>query len=100
MVRPPGAPGPPMSRLMVCVARPIEAAHCSAPTPPVPFSLMVSVVGSADAAPTQQALLVFEQAAAVINEQLARLKELFETDLAGFNRLVREAEIAAIIPPN
>jgi photosystem II stability/assembly factor-like uncharacterized protein len=60
---------------------------------------LVSVVASADAAPTRQAREVFELVSGQIDEQLAQLKEIFETDLASFNTLVREANVAAIVPP-
>jgi hypothetical protein len=60
---------------------------------------LVSVVGSADAAPTTQAREVFEQLSTRIDEQLVKLNELIETDVADFNQSVREANVTAIVPP-
>jgi photosystem II stability/assembly factor-like uncharacterized protein len=63
------------------------------------LAALVSVVGSADAAPTRQAREVFEQVSGRIDEQLAGLKALFETELVAFNNKVREANISAVVPP-
>jgi photosystem II stability/assembly factor-like uncharacterized protein len=61
---------------------------------------LVSVVNSADAAPTQQAVEVFEQVSTQVDEQLALLHELIETDVSAFSSLVQQAHIPAIVPPS
>ncbi|HKP73741.1 MAG TPA: hypothetical protein VJT82_12435, partial [Pyrinomonadaceae bacterium] len=59
------------------------------------------VVGSADAAPTEQSYAVYEDLAAKINAQLQRLEQIMKTDLPAFNKLVRDQDIPAVIvkPP-
>jgi photosystem II stability/assembly factor-like uncharacterized protein len=56
-----------------------------------------AVVGSADAAPTEQAYQVFEQLSAELQGDLARLKGLLDADVPAFNRAVREQDIPALI---
>ena len=60
------------------------------------------VVGSADSAPTEQAYAAYEDLTSKINAQLQRLDALLKTELPAFNRLVREADIPAVIvrPPS
>ena len=58
---------------------------------------LISVVSSADAAPTQQAYDVFEHLSTQIDEQLAQLKTIIETDVPAFNTTLREAEVPAIV---
>lgn len=57
-----------------------------------------SVVSSADSAPTQQSYEMFEELSGKINEQLARLQAILETDVPTFNNLIRRSEIPAIVP--
>jgi photosystem II stability/assembly factor-like uncharacterized protein len=57
------------------------------------------VVGSADAKPTNQAVETFEFLAAALQTQLERLRALLETDVPAFNRMVREADVPALIIP-
>jgi hypothetical protein len=55
------------------------------------------VVGSDDSAPTEQSYAAYEDLTAKINAQLQRLDAVMKTDLPAFNRLVREADIPAVI---
>jgi len=56
------------------------------------------VVASADAAPTSQAQQVFEDLSACLDAQLQQLHELIDTDVAAFNKLIRDSSVPAIIP--
>jgi hypothetical protein len=58
-------------------------------------------VGSSDDAPTEQDYAIYEDLTAKINAQLQRLDQVMKTDLPAFNRLVRDADIPAVIvkPP-
>ncbi|HLZ59836.1 MAG TPA: hypothetical protein VKR06_23045 [Ktedonosporobacter sp.] len=64
----------------------------------VRLSALTGVVASADAAPTEQAYEVFEHLSTQVQAQLNRLQECITTDLAAFNRLIRESELPAIMP--
>jgi len=55
------------------------------------------VVGSSDAAPTDQSYVVYEELAGKINAQLQKLDETMRTDLPAFNKLVRDQNIPAVI---
>jgi photosystem II stability/assembly factor-like uncharacterized protein len=57
---------------------------------------LMSVLSSADAAPPRQAGLVHEHLAGLARRELQRLDALIESDVAGFNTLVREANLPAI----
>jgi hypothetical protein len=59
------------------------------------------VVGSADAAPTDQSYQVYEELVGRIDAQLRQLDQVMKTDLPAFNRLVRETDIPAVVvrPP-
>ena len=59
-------------------------------------SLLGSIEGSDDA-PTLQATQVYEDLASQVNVQLEALKKLVSTDLAGFNKLVHEQNVPAVI---
>jgi photosystem II stability/assembly factor-like uncharacterized protein len=54
------------------------------------------VVSSADAAPTDQSYVLYEELAGKINVQLERLKQVFANDLRDFNQLAREQNIPAV----
>lgn len=60
---------------------------------------LTSVVASADGAPTQQSYDVFDHLSAQIDEQLARLRQVMDQELAAFNDLIHRASIPAIVPP-
>jgi photosystem II stability/assembly factor-like uncharacterized protein len=61
------------------------------------LAALSSVVASADAAPTDASYAVFADLSAKLDTQLAKLKEVMETDLPAFNKLVRESEVPAIM---
>ncbi len=55
------------------------------------------VVESSDNGPTLQSSQVFEDLASQVNAQLEALKKLMGSDLAAFNKLVREQNVPAVI---
>ena len=57
------------------------------------------VVASADAKPTSQAEETFAALVALLQTQLDRLRVLLETDVPAFNKMVREADVPALIVP-
>ena len=57
---------------------------------------LISVVGIADAAPTQQAHDVFEHLCGQIDAQIARLRELGDNEVAAFNEWVGQAGLPAL----
>jgi len=62
------------------------------------LAALPSVVSSADAAPTRQSHDVFADLSARIDQQLERWRDALEVDVAGFNALVRDAELPAVLP--
>jgi photosystem II stability/assembly factor-like uncharacterized protein len=61
------------------------------------IAALAGVVASADAAPTDQSLQVFEQLSAALQVQLDRLKALIDTDIPAFNKLVKDSDVPAVI---
>ncbi|MGH2372334.1 MAG: hypothetical protein ACRDIC_02495, partial [bacterium] len=61
------------------------------------MGMLVSVVGSADAAPTKQSAEVFAYLSRRIDEQLRQLRRLDDTGIKVFNRLARQSGLPAII---
>jgi photosystem II stability/assembly factor-like uncharacterized protein len=57
---------------------------------------VISVVASADAAPTVQSVALADEYAAAIDEQLAMLREVVGTDIDALNRLIEETGAPAI----
>jgi len=57
---------------------------------------LISVVASADAVPTQQSYEVFNELSSRVDQQLAWLNELIETDLAALNGLIYTSQLPAI----
>jgi photosystem II stability/assembly factor-like uncharacterized protein len=57
-----------------------------------------SVVISADAAPQAQAYGVFDKLSGEIDQQLQQLRQVMATDVAGFNDLIRNSELPAVLP--
>lgn len=55
------------------------------------------VVGSASSAPTQQSYEVYDMLSGRIDEQLAKWKEILATDVKGYNDLVRQQNVPALI---
>ncbi len=58
---------------------------------------LARVVASADTRPTDQSYEVFKELSIQADEQIVKLKDIFKTELATFNNLVRETDIPAII---
>jgi photosystem II stability/assembly factor-like uncharacterized protein len=54
-------------------------------------------VESSDDPPTMQSTQVYEDLASQVNVQLESVKKLMSTDLAGFNKLVHEQNVPAVI---
>lgn len=61
------------------------------------IAALASVVARANARPTDQSYEVFKELSAKAEKQVAKLKEILETDLPAFNKMVREADIPAIL---
>jgi hypothetical protein len=59
---------------------------------------LTSVVAAADFAPPQQTYDVFQDISGRINLQLRQLDEVIDQDVTGFENLLRELEIPAIVP--
>ena len=57
---------------------------------------LVTVVNSADTAPTQQSYDVFEMVAAEVDEQVALWQKILETEVAAFNKMIKDAEVPAV----
>jgi len=60
---------------------------------------VLMVVSGSDNQPTQQSNMVYEDLATQVNGKLKILNTLLTTDLAAFNKLVRDANVPAIQPP-
>jgi len=58
---------------------------------------LAGVVAGAEAAPTAQAVQVFDELSTALQVQLDRLKTVLDTDIPAFNRLVKESDVPAII---
>ena len=56
-----------------------------------------SIVGSADAQPTEQSYTLYEELAAQIDAQLRQLNQVLTDDLKSFNALARSADIPFVI---
>lgn len=61
------------------------------------LAALLAVVQSSDTAPTSQSNQVFEDLATKTNAPLRRLDGLVQSDLAGFNKLVRDSAVPAVI---
>ena len=57
---------------------------------------LISVVASADARPTKQAVELVELHSGQIDEQLTRFKALLDADLVEFNALVKATNVSAV----
>jgi hypothetical protein len=55
------------------------------------------VVGSADAAPTEQSITVFQELQAKIDAQLLKLEQIMKNDLPSFNKAVKDQDLPAVI---
>jgi hypothetical protein len=61
------------------------------------LAALAGVVGSADAAPTDQSAELYKELAGKIDAQLAKLAQVLRTDLTEFNRLARDENVPAVI---
>jgi hypothetical protein len=59
---------------------------------------LTSVVAAADFAPPQQTYDVFQDIGGRINLQLRQLEDVIDQDVTGFENLLRELQIPAIVP--
>ena len=57
------------------------------------------VVQSSDAQPTAQSYMVYEDLATAVNGELKTLEKLTTTDLAAFNKLIRDENVPAVQLP-
>ena len=55
------------------------------------------VVGGAEAGPTAQSYLVYDEVVTQIDAQLQRLAQIMKTDVPAFNQLVRDQNIPAVV---
>ena len=60
------------------------------------LAALAGVVGSADAAPTDQSTRVFDELSAALQVQLDRLKAVLEADVPAFNKLVKDSDVPAV----
>jgi hypothetical protein len=61
------------------------------------LAALSGVVGSADAAPTDQSYVVYEELTSKINAQLQKLDQVIRADLPAFNKMVRDQNVPAVI---
>jgi hypothetical protein len=61
------------------------------------LAALARVVDGADAAPTDQSYAVYDDLVTKIDAQLATLAQALTTDVAAFNRLVREQDVPAVV---
>lgn len=89
---------------LAAVQESIYQVRNKAPEDPLNFPIKVnnklaslaSVVGSADAAPTEQSYQVFDQLTRELQGYLDRLKAILDADVPAFNRAVRDLDIPAL----
>ena len=62
------------------------------------LSALGATVASGDFRPTDQAYAYRDEVMAEIEVELATLREILETEVPAFNRLIREAELPIIVP--
>lgn len=60
------------------------------------LAALAGVVASADAAPTDQSFVVYDELAGKIDAELKKLEQLLRDDIAEFNKKVREASVPAV----
>jgi len=61
------------------------------------LAALLGVIQSADAAPTRQSQMLYEELASAINAQLNSLKSLMDRDLNAFNKLAREKNVPTVV---
>jgi photosystem II stability/assembly factor-like uncharacterized protein len=59
---------------------------------------LAATVSSADAAPTRSSEQVFQELSSRLDAQQKALREVIDTDVAAFNKLIRDANLSAVIP--
>jgi photosystem II stability/assembly factor-like uncharacterized protein len=60
------------------------------------LAALAGVVSSADAAPTEQSYVIYDELVVQIDGQLARLAQIMKTEVPAFNQLVRDQNIPAV----
>jgi len=60
------------------------------------LAALAGSIAGPDAQPTDQHFAVYEELVTRIDAELARLKQIFSTDVPAFNKLVRERDIPAV----
>jgi len=60
---------------------------------------VLGVVQSSDDQPTQQSYMVYEDLATQVNSELKKLDVVMTTDLAAFNKLIRDENVPAVQAP-
>jgi len=63
------------------------------------LAALAGTVASADAPPTRQAGLLFDELSARVATIIRKLHEIIDTDVATFNTQVHDASLPALIPP-
>ena len=58
---------------------------------------LADMVQSAEGAPTKQEGEIYREIAAQVNRQIAQLRALESTDVAAFNRMMRELDVPAVV---
>lgn len=61
------------------------------------IAALASVVGSADARPSGQSYQVFRELSSQADTQIGQLNLLRKRDIPGFNAMVRNADIPAVL---
>jgi hypothetical protein len=61
------------------------------------LAALASTIASADARPTKQSYSVFNELSSKLDEQLAKLKQVIESDVPALNKTVKEQDIPAVI---
>jgi hypothetical protein len=66
------------------------------------LAALMGVVARSDTPPNDQSFAVYEDLTRQIDAQLAKLSSIMKTDVPGFNQLVRDQNIPAVVvkPPN
>src|SRR5206468_5289478 len=66
------------------------------------YNMLLSLAGmvqSADAAPTQQEGGIYRELAPKVDQQISRLRTIESSDIAGFNALLKELNVPAVMVP-
>jgi photosystem II stability/assembly factor-like uncharacterized protein len=61
------------------------------------LAALAGVVASGETAPTDQSYVVYEDLTGKIDVQLAKLRQVIDTDVPAFNTLVREQNVPAVV---